>query len=228
MLKVRSLVGFAAALTTISLVGSPAWGDVCPSVTGQANIINTYTAANFSCTVGPLTFANFTFAPVNLTLSSIAPFPSTSVFGLTLNFNGNISGPYLSNDVSWDFTVTGPPQITDVHASLNASASGTASVTMHEQIFDQSGTILITDFLLNTTNPPLSLVHNESFPPQLGIVVNKDEGAVTGAAGTAFASSITNAYSAVPSPVVGAGLPGLVAACGGLIGLARRRRRQIA
>ena len=47
--------------------------------------------------------------------------------------------------------------------------------------------------------------------------------AMTG--GTGFAASNTHA---VPGPVVGAGLPGIVVACGGLLALARRRRQRLA
>jgi hypothetical protein len=79
-----------------------------------------------------------------------------------------------------------------------------------------------------------------SFPPQplLGVATSvtnqsvSDPYSITAEFNITATGDVNSAgtiqVSAVPGPMVGAGLPGLMAACAGLLALARRRRRQAA
>jgi len=52
-------------------------------------------------------------------------------------------------------------------------------------------------------------------------------GFMTQTNGSIISTAPSGQIQAVPSPILGAGLPGLVMACGGLLALARRRRQRI-
>jgi hypothetical protein len=221
MLKVSSLVGFAAALIATPLLGSPAWSAPCVLAP-----VATYTASGFSCNVDGVTFSNITIVPTItagsgvLSFADIQPFSSGGESGLQLDFfasagtstNGTNTG---QADFVWSYDVSGSPALVDVFMQLVGQTSGT-------------GQIGVTEGLSNGVTLTLSGagVTSASFPPIGSLHVIKDDFTLSGLNGFATQSALVNAFS-VPGPIVGAGLPGMVAACGALLALARRRRQLV-
>jgi hypothetical protein len=221
MRKVSSVVGVVAALITTPLLGLPARGADCP-VMGDLSV---YTAAGFSCSVGPMTFSNIVVAPTIvdgsgvLSFLHITPYSQNGEFGLQLNFFAS-TGPSAGGanqghvDFIWSFDVTGVPAIGDAFLGFVAFQSGT-------------GVVAVSELLSNGVTLEVAGTGSdfETFSPITSLHVTKDTFSLSGLDGFSSASSLINAFS-VPGPIAGAGLPGLLAACGGLLALARRRRQK--
>jgi len=229
MLRVRSLFGVAAALIATPLMGLPAWADTCANtnlslMSGANSPVLFNTASNVlqaSCSFDGLTFSNMSFQ-VNSGLLGDSPSIIFTTIGNEIGMQlGYQAGDGTKTDFLWSFTVTADQGtlIGDAFAQLTGKAPATLNETL-TTTGTPSQTFAIN---LNLDGGPISQTIDIA-PPQSQLFVSKNQ--FTGAAGEA--SGLFDGFSFVPGPIVGAGLPGLVAACGGLIGLARRRRRQIA
>jgi hypothetical protein len=216
MRRVSSFVGVgAAALITTSFIVAPDMAAAAPCGT---TTLNNWLVSGFSCTVGDQTFSNFSYSPDGFTLvpaSSVGVGPSVlTTAGPGLQFNALWANTGTSNlDAAIGFDVTSATPITDFHLQLNGVTGPVGSVL-------DAATLSNGVRLASSDN----LEHAISFAPVTFLHVTDDIGVFAGGS----VSIVDKQFSEVPGPVVAAGLPGLVVACGGLLGLARRRRRRTA
>jgi hypothetical protein len=227
MFRVPALVG-AAALIATPLMGLPAWADACPAFTpviannGFVQFAAGGGTFNTFCNVDGVTFSNVrVFTLGSVAVGGLSPFMLGNEFGLTLNFASNAVGTNLSSDVLWTYSVSGN-LLNDAFASFTGTVSGTGTATLGEQLINPITQTTIGSIQLHQPNTSQTI----TFDPIANLFVSKDQQNFTGTLGSSMTSQMTNAFSLVPGPIMGAGLPGLVLAALGLVGLGRRRRQQ--
>jgi hypothetical protein len=210
----------AAAVATTALMGTvPVQAADC-----VAGTVATYTTAFFSCNVGPVTFSNFQFfTSGGATIDSITPVSGSGEYGLSLHVTSAASGS--NSDIKWNYNAAAQ-FLTDAFASLNGFGTNGGFAALDEFI-TQTDAFGASVGEIHLKNPGGKSSDTIFFSPQSLVYASKDQLDFANCLGcTAQSSEIVNAWSVnVPVPIVGAGLPGLLAACGGLVLLAKRRRR---
>jgi hypothetical protein len=204
MKVVNSRHALMAAVASAALIAaSPALADTIISTTFNINGNGTFTADTGNI----------------LTATTITPGAPNVVAGIVTDNTHLVSGTTI-------VTLTDPTPVT--LGSIFTKTFTTDLGTFVESLQVTSVTlgasslgILATGTIAETV--VLSGVQLGSAPVTYSAAYTQNSGP-----GTQINASFNDATVAVPGPVVGAGLPGLIAACSGLLALARRRRRQAA
>jgi len=180
----------AGSLLGVSLGGSSALAAACSIAP-----VSTYTATGFSCSVGPVTFSNFSVTPSTtgsgaVALSTFSPFTFDGTYGLNLSYSSSTGFSGGTSDVAWTYNVSGAPPLDDAYAALAGGVSGPSAATHLSEVLSNGMTLsLLGAGTTSVTFAPVSALH-----------VIKDQHDLADSGSAAFSSIVGNGFSVVPEP----------------------------
>jgi hypothetical protein len=215
-------------------LGSSAWAGTC-----MPGTLAEYDASGFSCTLGDLTFSDFSYigiadggagVPSDAGVA-VTPVPAgsgptgfTSDSGLLFTAAWLASsGQTVDSSITYDVTTTNTGGITDLALDIVGGALGTGTASVAEAAaFPPAPPTESLDTVFSTGfNSPSDEV---TFPPESSVSLTKDIALVGGSAGTAHISDVYNLFSeGVPSTVPE---PSSLLLCAGILAFIPFARRK--
>jgi hypothetical protein len=235
-------------IAVLAMIAVPTKAATCP--TGVSLSGGGYTNANgtgngFSCTIGNLTFSNFSFTssaagsasamtPAGVTVtplpnSSFPGVPDGFLFTEALSANNTLNtGVTTNSDMTIFYSVTSNgATLTDLELGFNGSVSGTGITEVTENFCLNTtagvfGCAYASSGQIQVINPPGIFNTSVTFAPVTMLSVEKDVQLNAGTNGGVSLSSIDNMYSQTVPESASLTLLGL-----GLLGLALAKRSKL-
>ena len=223
------IIARAALMGAAVVLGSSAWADILVFDLDQANI--PFTGPYIEVTVDRTSSTTATF-----TFDSLTNGGNTYL----MHSNGaaavNINGTFTLDSFSASNSLPGFSTPVPSNGG-SGTEDGFGSFNQTISLFDgfnspNGGAANEIVFSVTLTSGTWASAANVLTPNGSGQVAAAQIGACpapcTGSSAFLTPTGFASGFAPVPAPIVGAGLPGVVLACGGLLALARRRRQLVA